>query len=238
MKKESAMFSSVSKASSYNEGLRSYMLGVYNYMTVALMLSAVVAYFAAKSGLALALFSSPFGIIVSFAPIGVSLYLAAKFQNMSVSSVRNSLMLYAAIMGLSLSTIFIAFNFREIATAFCITASMFAGMSIYGYLTKKDLSSMGSMLIMAMWGLLVASLVNMFTHSSQLSLIISVIAVLVFSGMVAYDTQKLRQVYYMNGHLPSDMISKIAILGAMQLYIDFVAIFIHMLQLLRLGRDE
>ena len=238
MKRGSGFFGSIEKVSSLNEGLREYMLGVYNYMTVSLLLSAVIAYFTAKTGLAIAIFSSPLSIVFMLAPIGLSLYLATHFHSMSFSSVRNFLFLYASLMGISLSTVFIAFRFDEIAKAFFITSSMFAGMSIYGYTTKKDLSSFGSIMIMAIWGIILASLVNLFMHSSVMSFAISIISVVVFSGMVAFDTQKLRRLYYASNYVPDSIMSKLAVMGAMQLYIDFVNIFIHMLHLLRLGRDE
>jgi FtsH-binding integral membrane protein len=157
---------------------------------------------------------------------------------MSVSSVRNSLLLYAGLMGLSLSVVFLTFNFKEITTAFFITASMFAGMSIYGYATKKDLSSFSSILIMGIWGVFIASIVNIFLRSGAFSMGISIISVIIFTAMVAYDTQKLRRMYYSFSSTSNVALSKIAIFGAMQLYIDFVAIFVHILNLLRLTRDN
>ena len=225
-----------SGSSSTNQGLRDYMISVYNHMFMALAFSAFVALLAAKTGLALRMFSSPFGIIVSLLPLFVSIYLGAKFSSMSVSQARQGLLLYSGTMGLSLSVILLVFSAADVAIAFFSTSAMFAGMSIYGYTTKKDLSSLSSILVMAIWGILVASLLNMFFKSGAMSLWISFIAVVVFSVMVAVDTQRLRSVYYLMeesfGH-GSEAVSKIAVFGAMQLYINFVAIFIHMLNLLR-----
>ncbi|MDA7845335.1 Bax inhibitor-1/YccA family protein [Rickettsiales bacterium] len=230
-------FSSVSSANSFNEGLRSYMLGIYNYMTTALLISALSAYLFAKTGLAIKLFTSPVGIIVSLAPIGIALYLSSKFHTMTVRNVRNAFFLYATVMGISMSTIFVMFRFSEIATAFFATGSMFAGMSIYGYVTKKDLSSLGAIMGMAILGIVIASLVNMFTHSSTMALIVSFISIIVFSVMVAYDTQRLKQLYYALGN-DSESAAKVAIFGAMQLYIDFVIIFMNLLQILGLSRKD
>lgn len=221
----------------YNEGLRKYMLGVYNYMTIALGISGVVAYFFAKSGLAFAIFSTPLGMIVAFAPLIMSFYLAFKFQSMSFESVRNFLLIYSVLMGISLSSIFLVYNMSSVARAFFITAGMFGSMSIYGYSTKKDLSSMGSFLIMGAMGILIASLVNMFMKSEGLSVFISFVSVIIFTGLTAYDTQKIKAMYYHIGHGSKDS-AKMAVFGAFQLYMDFVIIFVHMLRLLELGRRD
>ncbi len=227
--------SATTKVLSFNEGLRNYMLGIYNYMTVALMLSSVVAFFAARSGLAIAIFSSPIGILVSLAPLGISMYMGAKFNSLSVSGARTTLLLYAATMGLSLSTIFVVFNMADIFRAFFITASMFAGMSLYGYTTKKDLSSYASILFMGVWGVFIASLVNIFLRSSQLSFMVSIFSVVIFTVLTAYDVQKLKQSYYAVSH-NQELATKFSIFGALQLYIDFVAIFVHLLNIMRAMR--
>lgn len=225
------------KVVSFNQGLREYMLSVYNYMTVALAISGIVAYFTAYSGLAYALFTGPLGILIAFAPLIMSFYIGFKFHKMSFESVRNFLLIYSVLMGLSLSSIFLVYSNASIARAFFITATMFGSMSIYGYSTKKDLSSMGSFLIMGAIGILIASLVNMFMHSDGLSLLISILSVIIFTGLTAYDTQKIRDMYYSLGGT-SDMSRKIAVFGAFQLYMDFVIIFVHMLRLLEMGRRD
>lgn len=224
---------------SNNSGLREYMLGVYNYMTVALGISGVVAFFTAYSGLAQALFSSPLGMIIGFSPLIMSFYLMYKFQKMDSSAVFKFLIIYSVLMGLSLSSIFLMYSSASIAQAFFVTAAMFGSMSIYGYTTNKDLTGMGSFMIMGAIGILIASLVNMFIHNSGLSVMISFLSVIVFTGLTAYDTQKIKHMYYMIGaNNNSDSAKKIAIFGAFQLYMDFVVIFVHMLRLLDLARRD
>ena len=226
-------FSSVisrAKNVSYNVGLRNYMLGVYNYMTVALALSGLVAYLTARSGLAMALLSSPFGLIIGFAPLIISIVMSVKITSASIGTIKALYFAYATLMGLSLSTLFLAFGGVLIAKTFFITASMFGSLSIYGYTTKKDLSGYGHIAMMIVWGLLVASIVNLFTHSTGLQFGISCISVVVFSLLVAYDTQNLKQTYYAVCH-DQNLATRIGIFGALQLYIDFIAIFVHLLQL-------
>ena len=218
------------KSVSYNQGLRNYMLGIYNYMTVALVLSGVVAYLTARSGLAILMFKSPLGLIISFSPLIISFVMSFKISSAKISTIKALFFAYSVLMGMSLSTIFLAFSGVLIAKTFFITASMFGSISIYGYTTKKDLSGYGHILIMIVWGLLIASIVNIFTHSSGLSFGISCISVVVFSLLVAYDTQNLKRTYYAVSH-DTNMSTRLGIFGALQLYIDFIAIFIHLLQI-------
>lgn len=220
---------SKTKDVAYNIGLRNYMLGVYNYMTLALALSGVVAYLTAYSGLAIAMIKSPFGIIVSFAPLIVSIIMSVKIVSAKISTIKTLYFLYAILMGVSLSTLFLAFSGILIAKTFFITASMFGSISIYGYTTKKDLSGYGHILMMIVFGLLIASIVNLFTQSSGLQFGISCISVIVFSLLAAYDTQNLKQMYYSVCH-DQNLATRVGIFGALQLYIDFVAIFVHLLQ--------
>ncbi len=215
---------------SYNEGLRRYMLGVYNYMTVALCISAVVAMLSAKSGLALALMSGPFGWIVAFSPLIISIVMSFKITSAKISTIKGLYFLYATLMGLSLSSLFLIFSGVDIARTFFITASMFGGMSLYGYTTKCDLSGYGHMFFMIVWGLLIASIVNIFLHSDGLSFAISCVSVVVFTLLVAFDTQNLRNMYY-SVCKDTNMATRVGIFGALQLYIDFIAIFVHLLQL-------
>ena len=218
------------KSTSYNEGLRKYMLGVYNYMTVALGISAIVAMLAAKTGLSVALMTTPLGWIIAFAPLIISLVMSFKITTAKLSTIKSLYFTYAILMGLSLSTIFLAFSGVLIAQTFFITASMFGAMSIYGYATKKDLSGYGHILIMIVWGILIASIVNIFMHNSGLSFAISCISVVVFSLLVAFDTQNLKRTYYAVCSDPN-MAVRFGIFGALQLYIDFIAMFIHLLQI-------
>jgi len=225
------------KSISYNDGLRNYMLGVYNYMTIALGISGVVAYFTAISGLAYFIFSTPLGMIIAFSPLIMSFYLAFKFQRMNFESVRNFLIIYSILMGLSLSSVFLVYSMTSIARAFFVTAGMFGFMSIYGYSTRKDLTSMGSFMIMGAFGIMIAMLINIFMHSEGLSLLISILSVVIFTGLTAYDTQKIKNMYYALGN-ETDLSRKIAVFGAFQLYMDFIAIFIHMLRLLEFVRRD
>jgi len=215
---------------SYNIGLRNYMLGVYNYMTLALALSGIVAYLSAYSGITHLMLSSPLGIIVSFSPLIVSIVMSVKINSAKISTVKALYFTYAVLMGLSMSTIFLAFGGLLIAKTFFITASMFGAISIYGYTTKKDLSGYGHILTMIVIGLLIASIVNIFTHSTGLQFGISCISVIVFSLLVAYDTQNLKRTYYSVCH-NQDLAIRCGIFGALQIYIDFIAIFIHLLQI-------
>ena len=215
---------------SYNEGLRRYMLGVYNYMTVALCISAIVAAFTAKSGLVFVLMRGPLGWIVAFSPLIVSMVMSFRLTTAKISTIKGLYFLYATLMGLSLSSLFLIFSGVDITRTFFITASMFGGMSIYGYTTKRDLSGCGSICLMIVLGLLIASIVNIFAHSDGLSFLISCISVVVFTLLVAFDTQTLRNMYYAVCK-DTNLATRIGIFGALQLYIDFIAIFIHLLQL-------
>lgn len=229
------LFSSQTK--SYDYGLREYMLGVYNYMTFGLAITGVVAVIAARTGIALNLMRSPFGIIVALAPLFISMYMGISFNKMSHESVRNTFFGYAAIMGLSLSTIFVYFRGIDIVRALFSTASVFGAMSIYGYTTKKDLTGIGAMSMMMMFGLIIASFVNIFLRSSGFDFILSIISVVVFTLLVGYDTQKMKQIYYSLGR-NQDLAKKVAIFGAMQLYMDFIAIFVHLLRIIGMRRND
>jgi FtsH-binding integral membrane protein len=223
------------KVVSYDEGLRKYMLAVYNYMSIALLISAISAMGFVYSGLLMAVINTPLMLVIMFAPLGVSLYMGFKVNNMSFQAARNTMFLYSFLMGLSLSSILLVFSGSEIFRAFFITSAMFLSMSIYGYTTKKDLTSFGSFLVMGMFGLLIAILVNMFTKSNGFSLIVSFLAVLIFTGLTAYNTQEIKKYYRL---APSNEVAaKYGIMGALQLYMNFIAIFIHLLNILRSTRD-
>ncbi len=216
---------------SYNEGLRRYMLGVYNYMTVALGISTLVSFISAKTGFVYAMVGSPLGWIVAFSPLIISLVMSFKITTAKLSTIKALYFAYAILMGMSLSTLFLMFSGLDITKTFLITACTFGAMSIYGYTTKKDLSSAGSFFIMAVWGLLIASIVNIFFKSSGLAFGISFLSVLVFTGLIAYDTQNLKRTYYAVCN-DQNLATRFGIFGALQLYIDFIAVFVHLLQLL------
>ena len=239
-----------------DEGLRAYMLRVYNYMAGGVFLTGIVAYLAftqavtmdpalaAKTagGIALlkrgmyltpfgmALFVSPLKWLVMLAPLGFVFFLSFRIYQMSVSAAQWTFWLFAAIMGLSLSTIFLVFTGQSITQVFFVTAAAFGGLSLYGYTTNKDLSGWGSFLIMGVIGIVIAALVNLFLQSSALQFAISVIGVLVFAGLTAYDTQQIKDNYYaVMGDMTAT--SKAAIMGALNLYLDFINMFTSLLQL-------
>lgn len=227
-----------SRVNSYNEDLRKYMLSVYNYMSVGLGITAFIAYFFYRSGIVYSLVKSPLFFIFAFAPLALVFYMGLKFTSMSFEKVRNMFLIYAALMGISLSTIFLSFAKQDIAKAFFAASATFAAMSIYGYTTKKDLSTMGSYLFMAVIGLIICSLINIFTKSGPFQFLISCAGVIIFSLLTAFDTQKIKNVYYqMNGMYSRSEMNKIAVFGAMSLYMDFINIFIYLLQIFASRRD-
>ncbi|PPR48007.1 MAG: Inner membrane protein YbhL [Alphaproteobacteria bacterium MarineAlpha5_Bin9] len=234
---------SAEEQSLVDQGLRSYMLKVYNYMTTGLLLTGLVAYFFGKASiktndygqiegltsLGNALFNSPLQWIVMLAPLGFVFYFSARINRMSISSAQITFWIFASIMGLSLASIFIVFTQASIARVFFISAATFASMSIYGYTTKRDLTKIGGFLFMGLIGIIIASLVNLFVGSSALQFAISVIGVLVFVGLTAYDTQNIKNMYYEGD---SETVGgKKALMGALKLYLDFINLFILLLQL-------
>lgn len=220
----------------FNEGLRVYMQRVFTLMAMALALSGAVAFVAGTSPeLAKALYGTSLRWVVIFAPLVVVLIMSFKAESLSLSGAQGLFWLYSGLMGLSLGSIFIIFQLGSIAHIFFITASVFGSMALYGYTTKKDLTSMGSFLIMGLWGIIIASLVNLFLHSQATQYAISAIAVLVFTGLTAYDTQKIKDIYY--GSDSVEVAGKKAIFGALALYLDFINLFIALLQLFGQRRD-
>ena len=216
------------RAASYDAGLRSYMLSVYNYMASGVLLTGIVAMlFASWSGMP-AVLNSPLRWVIMLAPLGFVMVLSFGINKLSTAAAQGLYWAFAVVMGLSLSSIFLVFTGTSIATTFFATAAAFAGLSLYGYTTKRDLSAFGTFLIMGVVGLLVASVINMFVHSSGLQLVISFVGVLLFAGLTAYDTQKIKQVYYqVQG---TDFVGKSVVLGALSLYLDFVNMFTFLLQ--------
>lgn len=216
-----------------DEGLRAFMLKVYTYMTLGLALTGGVAFAVASSPeLMMTLFSGPMAWVVMLAPLGFVMFLSFGIHKMSAATAQVVFWIYAAVMGLSLSTIFVAYQLPSIARVFFITAGTFGAMSLYGYTTKKDLSSMGSFLFMGLIGIVLASIVNIFMASSALSFAISVLGVLIFTGLTAYDTQNIKQTYYQLEDLGGEVAQKSAIMGALRLYLDFINLFIMLLRLI------
>ena len=213
-----------------DEGLRAYMLKVYNYMGSALLLSGIIAYAVAHTpALMQAIFGTPLMWVVMLAPLGLVMFLGARINKMSAGAAQATFWIFAALMGASLASIFVVYTQTSIVRVFMITAVTFGAMSLWGYTTKKDLSGMGSFLMMGLIGIIVASLVNIFLQSSMMHWVISVIGVLVFTGLTAYDTQKIKNNYYEGDG--EAVMGKKAIMGALTLYLDFINLFLMLLHL-------
>lgn len=211
-------------------GLRQYMLRVYNYMAAGLLLTGGVAYAAASSGLYQTILATPLFWIVLLAPLGIVFLLSFRVEKMSLGGAQLSFWAYAALVGLSLGGIFLVYTGASIARVFFITAATFGTMSLYGYTTKSDLSRFASLLMMGLVGVIIAGLVNMFMASTALQFAISVIGVVIFVGLTAWDTQRIKELY-----LASDdnvVAGKKAVMGALALYLDFLNLFLLLTQLL------
>jgi len=227
-----------------DEGLRAYMLRVYNYMAGGVLLTGIVAYltFSAavvervgpgRRGLTefgQLIYTSPLKWVIMLAPLAFVFFLSFRVNKMSLGAAQMAFWAFAAVMGLSLSSIFLVFTGQSITQVFFVTAIAFGGLSLWGYTTKKDLSGWGSFLIMGVIGIIAAALVNLFLQSSALQFAISVIGVLVFAGLTAYDTQRIKDTYFevMND---ATLAGKAAIMGALSLYLDFINMFTMLLQL-------
>jgi FtsH-binding integral membrane protein len=210
-------------------GLRAHMQRVYGYMAGGLVLTGIVAYAAAASGFYQTIADTGLIWIVMLAPLGFVLALSFGIQRMSAETAMVLFWIYAAVMGLSLGSIFLVFTGTSIARVFFITAATYGVMSLYGYTTKSDLSGFGSFLLMGLIGLIIASIVNIFVGSSALQFAISIIGVIVFVGLTAYDTQRIKQMYLESD--TAEIAGKKAVLGALALYLDFINLFMMLLQL-------
>lgn len=222
-------------------GLRAYMIRVYNYMLAGLTLTggAVLAVLMTPAGQLFFTFDpsgyitgmSILGWIAFFAPLGMVLFLSFRVQSMSFSTAQMTFWIFAAVMGIGLAPVFLMYTGVSVARVFFITAAMFGGMSLWGYTTKRDLTGWGSFLFMGLIGIIIASLVNLFLQSTMMQFVISVIGVLVFTGLTAYDTQKIKESYaYVSGN--GEMMGKAAVMGALRLYLDFINLFLMLLRLL------
>jgi FtsH-binding integral membrane protein len=230
-----------SRAATYDAGLRAYMLKIYNYMGSALALTGIVALLAVQSEAFLSAMyvmegtaitgMKPLAWVVMLAPLGMALWLGFGLHRMSLGAAQAAFWGFAVVMGLSMTTIFLTYTGASIARVFFITAGVFGAMSLYGYTTKRDLTKLGSFLIMGMIGLIIASLVNIFLQISALQFALSIIGVLVFTGMTAYDTQKLKEIYYQLS-MEGEQMAKTVIMGALTLYLDFINIFMSLMHLL------
>jgi FtsH-binding integral membrane protein len=231
-----------------DEGLRSYMLKVYNLMALGLVITGVAAYLilaftttndpaaaaaTLRGGVMLtsagvAIYGSPLKWVVMLAPLGAVMFLSFRINSMSVSAARTTFMVYAALVGLSLSSIFLVYTTGSVVQTFFVTAAAFGALSLYGYTTKRSLSAMGSFLMMGLFGVIIASVVNIFLHSSALQFAISAIGVLVFAGLTAYDTQRIKEMYFEADD--AAVAGRKAIMGALTLYLDFINLFMFLLQ--------
>ena len=227
-----------------DQGLRSFMLGVYNNMVVGLGISGLVAL--GLNAIAVAgyqgsrplltptgqfLYASPFKWVLMLAPLAFIFVFSFRMDRMSASSARTMFWAFAAVMGASMSSLMLVFTGASVVRVFFITAATFGGLSLYGYTTKRSLSGMGSFLIMGLIGIIIASLVNLFLASSALQFAISVLGVLIFAGLTAFDTQKLKEMYLYSG-LDAEGAAKMSVNGALTLYLDFINMFQFLLSLL------
>ena len=236
-----------------DEGLRAHMLRVYNYMVIGLAMTGLFAigtFMLATSGtpnpdyvggaqvgeslyltgIGAALYTGPLMWVVFLAPLGLVFFLSFRIAHMSVTAAQTTFWIFAALLGVSLSSIFIVYDLGSIAQVFFIAAAMFGAMSLWGYTTRRDLTGMGSFLFMGLIGLIIAMVVNIFLASSALEFIISIVGVLIFTGLTAYDTQKIKEMYYANDD--GTVAGRKAIMGALALYLDFINLFLMLLRLM------
>ena len=238
--------SSITDAHIVDQGLRAYMLKVYNYMASGVFLTGVVSLLlfrlsggydiqVSSSGIqnltpiGQALFASPLMWVVMLAPLGIVIYMSFGIRKMSAAKAQTTFWIFAALMGASLASIFLVYTGASITRVFFITAGTFGAMSIYGYTTKRDLTKFGSFLMMGLIGIIIASIVNIFMKSSMMYFVISIIGVLIFVGLTAYDTQKIKNMYAASD--TGELMGKKAVMGALTLYLDFINLFIMLLRL-------
>ncbi|PSL22353.1 Bax inhibitor-1/YccA family protein [Shimia abyssi] len=228
------------RASEIDAGLRAHMNKVYGTMSVGMLITFAVAWAIGTSPSLLGMFRDPvtlspniLGWIVMFAPLGMVFAFGAAINRLSAAGAQLFFYAFAAVMGLSLSWIFVAFTGFSIAQVFLVTSIAFAGLSLWGYTTKKDISGWGSFLIMGVIGILVASIINIFLGSPAIHFAISILGVLIFAGLTAYDTQKIKNTYLQYAHAgDSEWLGKAAIMGALNLYLDFINMFMFLLSIL------
>jgi uncharacterized protein len=212
----------------FDAGLRSYMLSVYNYMASGILLTGIVAMLFARSGLAIEVLQTPLRWLIMLAPLAFVMVMSFGINRLSQGTLQILFWTFATAMGLSLSSVFLVFTGESIARTFFAVAAAFAGLSLWGYTTKRDLSGMGTFLIMGVIGLIVAMVINLFLQSTALQMAVSFIGVLLFAGLTAYDTQRIKSLYFQVAG--SDMMGKTVIMGALSLYLDFINMFMFLLQ--------
>ena len=226
-----------------DEGLRAYMLKVYNYMATGILLTGIVALLTFKmsvvtnesgsivglTSMGNAIYMSGLKWLVMLAPLGIVFYMSARINKMSASSAQTTFWAFASLMGLSLSSILLVYTGMSVTRVFFICSATFGAMSIYGYTTKRDLTKLGSFLMMGLIGIIIASIVNIFMKSSMMYFVISILGVLIFVGLTAYDTQKIKNMYAVSD--TGELMGKKAVMGALTLYLDFINLFIMLLRL-------
>ena len=218
-----------------DQGLRSYMLRVYNYMTGALALTGGVAYFVYASGLIERIYGTPVYWVAVLAPLAFVLVLSFGIQKISLGAAQAIFWGYAAVMGLSMASIFLVYTGASIAEVFFITSATFLAMSLWGYTTKRDLSGVGHFLMMGLIGIIIAMVVNIFLQSPAVYFAISIIGVLVFTGLTAWDTQRIKEMYWDGDS--AEIAGKKSIMGALALYLDFINLFLMLMQLMGQRRN-
>ncbi|MBA15830.1 MAG: hypothetical protein CMN73_05690 [Sphingomonas sp.] len=224
------------EAGAVDAGLRSYMLSVYNFMMSGVLLTGLVAMLFAQSGAVSMLYNpqggaSGLGWIIMLSPLAIVFAMSLGMNRMSKGTLQALFWGFAVLMGMSLSSIFLVYTSASIASVFFATAAGFAGLSLYGYTTKRDLGPIGTFLIMGLFGLIVAMLLNAFVfQSQQFDLVVSALGVLIFAGLTAYDTQKIKSMYFHVSH-NGELQSKVEIMGALTLYLDFINMFLFLLRL-------
>ena len=226
-----------------DEGLRAYMLKVYNYMATGILLTGIIALLTFKMSVVTdssgsivgltqignAIYMSGLKWLVMLAPLGIVFYMSFGINKMSAAKAQTTFWIFAALMGLSLSSILLVYTGMSITRVFFICSATFGAMSIYGYTTKRDLTKLGSFLMMGLIGVIIASIVNIFMKSSMMYFVISILGVLIFVGLTAYDTQKIKNMYTASD--TGELMGKKAVMGALTLYLDFINLFIMLLRL-------
>lgn len=234
-------------ASKVDVGLREYMLSVYNYMAMALVVTGISAFLTVNvDPIARLMFNfseygqmtgtTMLGMIVMISPVGIAWYFFSGAAKMDVSRSKMMLWIYAGLTGMSLASLGFVYTGASIARTFFICASMFGAMSIYGYTTKRDLTAMGSFLMMGVIGLLIASIVNMFMNSSAISFATSILGTIIFTGLIAWDAQRIKSMYFMVGG--GEMGKRMAVVGAFSLYLDFINLFLYLIRFFGVRREN
>ena len=226
------------EGAAFDAGLRSYMLSVYNYMASGVLLTGIVAMLVVQTGAVNALIGARagggvgmtgLGWIVALAPLGLVMWLSFGINRMSASTAKVLFWAYAALVGASLSTLLLVYTYSSVAQTFFAASAGFASLSLWGYTTKRDLSGLGSFLMVGLVGLIIASIINMFWPSGPMGLMISAVGVLIFAGLTAYDTQKIKSMYFVvQGS--GELVAKSAVMGALALYLDFLNMFLFLLR--------